>query len=206
MVEVIREKEWPDGLVLYKIYDKKSCDALYAHIDSLEYSTALSRSVQHYGYKYEYTIKEPQTRKLIPTTAPPKVIECIGAALFTLGILKSEPNQYIVNKYLPGEGIGTHRDHHPIFDYDVATLSLGSPIVMTFRPYPLGDSEEKIDVLLPVGSILIFGGDARYKWSHEIVKRKSDVVDGKRIPRGERISVTFRRVRDEYKGVEMEVE
>ena len=205
-MEIVREEGWPDGLVLYKIYDEESCDRLYQHIDSLEYSTALSRSVQHYGYKYEYTIKEPQTRKLVPVSPPPEVIDCIGRALYTLKILRSEPNQYIVNKYLPGEGIGAHRDHHPIFDYDVATLSLGSPIVMTFRPYPLNGSEEKIDVLLPVGSILIFGGDARYQWSHEIVKRKSDMVDGQRVKRGERISVTFRRVRDQYAGVEVPVE
>ena len=197
---------WPEGLYLYsRVYSPKQCDLLYETIDSMEYSTALNRPVQHYGFAYEYTIKEPQTRKLMPTRPAPTFMECIGDALYDTGLLRSHPNQFIVNKYRPGEGIGGHRDHHPIFDYDVATLSLGSDIVMTFRPYPLNGSTETIDVLLTVGSILVFGGDARYNWSHEIAKRKSDTLDGKRVPRGDRISVTFRRVNPEYMGVEVPV-
>lgn len=206
MVKIV-EKGWPNGLILYTdIYSPKQSKMLYDDIDSLEYSKALSRDVQHYGFKYEYTIKEPQTRKLMPAPDPPKYIKCIGDTLHSTGLLQALPNQYIVNKYVPGEGIGAHRDHHPIFDYDVATLSLGSDIVMTFRPYPQKGSTKQIDVVLPVGSILIFGGDARYEWSHEIAKRKSDMVDGEKVKRGKRISVTFRRVKKRYAGIELPIE
>jgi SAM-dependent methyltransferase len=35
-------------------------------------------------------------------------------------------------------------------------------------------------------------GDARYKWSHSIAARLNDKVDGKLLPRGRRVSLTFR--------------
>jgi len=38
------------------------------------------------------------------------------------------------------------------------------------------------------------------KWSHEIKKRKTDLVNNKKITRGVRISVTFRHVNDEFIG------
>jgi hypothetical protein len=44
-----------------------------------------------------------------------------------------------------------------------------------------------------------FGADhdrlgARYEWTHEIPTRRSDAIDGERLPRGRRISLTFRKV------------
>jgi len=71
---------------------------------------------------------------------------------------------------------------------------------MIFRPHPdntLVDPSTICNILLPVGSLAVMQDDARNLWTHEIVKRKSDEIDGKRIKRDTRISITFRTVSDE---------
>lgn len=171
-------------------------------IDGEEWSTDLGRRTQHYGYKYSYSISEPQTAKLTRTTPPPPALHCLAEVLYRNKILKDYPNQIIVNEYEPGQGIGKHRDHHPIFGYDVATMSLGSGLEMQFEPYKNFKKKlpnEPLKIYLEPGSVLVFGGDARYKYSHEIKKRKSDTVDGRKIKRGKRISITFRHVNEEYR-------
>lgn len=194
---------FPDGLR----YIPEALSARYQElvIDLLnneEWSTDLGRRTQHYGYKYSYSISEPQTVKLAPTKPPPSFLNCLAGSLYKTKTLKDYPNQIIVNEYEPGQGIGKHRDHYPIFGYDVATLSLGSGIEMQFEPYKNYKKELPTDPLklyLEPGSVLVFGGDARYKYSHEIKKRKSDIVNGKKIIRGKRISITFRHVNEEYR-------
>lgn len=198
-IKIIHEPVWPDGLVLYTgIFGMDISKKLFDYVNGLKWSEALSRKVQHYGYYYGYNIKEPQTQILEKTAPPPMILQCIADALYNLGILKDYPNQIIVNRYLPGEGIGKHRDHYPIFGRDVATLSLGSDIDMQFEPYKDLVEGEPLVVRLSVGSILVFGGDARMNWSHEIKKRKTDLVNGKKVNRGTRISITFRHVNEEF--------
>lgn len=43
-------------------------------------------------------------------------------------------------------------------------------------------------------SLLVLSGEARFNWTHGIPARKSDVIDGKKIARGRRVSLTFRTV------------
>ena len=45
---------------------------------------------------------------------------------------------------------------------------------------------------LPQRSLLILSGEARYNWSHGIVQRRKDIVNQQLIPRGTRVSLTFR--------------
>lgn len=197
-MEIVKLPEWPEGLTLYTgIISPDKSDTLFRALDKLEWSDALSRKVQQYGYHYPYDIKEPQTRVLEKTVSAPTFLQKIADCIFSLGLLEDYPNQIIVNRYLPGEGIGKHRDHFPIFGKDVAVISLGSDIDMQFEPYA-GESGVPATVRLTVGSLLVFGGDARMKWSHEIKKRKTDTVDGKRVARGVRISITFRHVNEKY--------
>jgi hypothetical protein len=42
-------------------------------------------------------------------------------------------------------------------------------------------------------------GDARYEWMHAVARRAEDVVGDTVIPRGTRLSLTFRRVLDHAK-------
>lgn len=205
-MKIITENEdgpFPDGLILYKrVFDENEASILFDKIDALEWQDALSRKVQHYGYKYDYTIKEPQTRKLIRGPDAPRILSCLADAFERTNLLTEYPNQIIVNKYLPGEGIGAHRDHYPIFGDSVGTISLGSGIEMEFKPYGKYKDElpdTVLKVYLEPGDILVFKGDARMKYSHEIKKRKSDLVNGKKISRGVRISLTFRHVNKQYR-------
>ena len=61
---------------------------------------------------------------------------------------------------------------------------------------------EKVPALLPPRSLLIMCGPARYLWSHGIATRLYDQVPDEQdgaltiTPRGTRISVTFRTVRE----------
>ena len=69
----------------------------------------------------------------------------------------------------------------------IASLSLNSACVMKFT------QTESIDVWLPRRSLVILTEDARYKWKHEIVSRKSDInTQGIRVQRDTRVSLTFR--------------
>lgn len=43
-------------------------------------------------------------------------------------------------------------------------------------------------------SLLVMAGAARYEWTHGIPCRKTDVVNGKLVRRGTRLSLTFRKV------------
>ena len=50
-------------------------------------------------------------------------------------------------------------------------------------------------IYLPPRSLLVMAGPARYQWQHYIPHRKSDMVDGMRLPRApRRVSLTFRQV------------
>jgi hypothetical protein len=49
-------------------------------------------------------------------------------------------------------------------------------------------------VYLPPRSLLVLRGDARYMWSHGIASRHRDKVDQQLLPRGRRVSLTFRQV------------
>lgn len=164
----------------------------------------IGRETIHYGYEYDYSIREPHKKVLQKVKRAPYFLRCISKILYDDRLLRNYPNQIIINKYIPGQGISAHRDHYPIFDNDIATLSLGSPIVMEFKPHKsnknIKHQDKKIELLLKPGSLLVFGDDARYKWTHEIKKRKTDKYNGKKLIRGERISITFRTVMPEYRG------
>jgi alkylated DNA repair dioxygenase AlkB len=102
-------------------------------------------------------------------------------------------NQMLVNEYLPGQGIALHRDYEP-FDRTVVSLSLLAPCVMDFRCVADGRRERR---LLPRRSLLILQDEARYGWEHGIARRKTDRYVGTVIPRARRLSITFRRTKDE---------
>ena len=182
----------PTPLIQKIVYDE--LDALFG-----DNSYQLLRQTLHYGYTYDYTIREPRTIKLKKTTQPPEWIKCLGDLFFEDGLLKNRPNQYIINKYLPGEGISAHRDHHPIFGNSIATLSLGSEYIMEFKSHKTNKHKNiKKEIVLPIGSLLVMSDSSRYFYTHEIKKRKSDIINNVRKKRGNRISITFRTVNSQF--------
>jgi len=168
--------------------------AIIAELDKYEWKpvtkSAQSRKVQHYGFAYDYASGRVGS---VCDDLPPCLMGlrqiladfCIGTGLTDV---QYEPNQCIVNDYQPGQGISKHVDaagYGPV----IGSFTLGSGAVMTFRHKDLVE-----DVYVKADSLYVMTGDARYQWTHEMPSRKSDMVDGTRVKRGRRVSITFRSV------------
>lgn len=155
--------------------------ALLDKIDGQPWLTDLKRRVQHYGYKYDY--KARNVDKGLCLGALPKWLTPIADKL------ESNPSQAIVNEYLPGQGISAHVDCVPCFDGTIASLSLGAGTTMVFAR-----KGHRQEMYLEPRSLLMLSGEARYDWTHAIPARKNDVIEGVKVERKRRVSVTFRTV------------
>lgn len=112
------------------------------------------------------------------------------------------PENTVINEYIPPLGIGPHRDYLT-FGPTVACVSLGSDIVMDFI-HP--ERELRVPVFVPVRSLWVITGEARYQWQHSIATRLTDMVHGERKARGRRVSITFRIAKDERAVAEARME
>lgn len=159
-------------------------------IDDNPWLNDLKRRVQHYGYKYDY-----RKRRIDPSMHIGKIPDwcaSIAKKIKDKGLIDFEPDQVIVNEYLPGQGISNHIDCEPCFEDTIISLSLNSLCVMQFT----SDSfpRKVIPVLLEPRSLIILKGESRYKWMHGIKAVKSDNYYGQKISRNRRVSLTFRKV------------
>jgi len=175
------------------------CSKLLAGVDRLPWDSAtLRRRTQQYGYRYDY-----QSRSVhpLPAAAIPAVLEPVIDRLLQLRVLTARPDQVIVNEYLPGQGIAAHVDQPLVFADGIASVTLGSPCVMSFRRH--GEHHPQY---LAVGSAVALRREARYSWTHEIAARKSDTWMGRVLPRSRRVSLTFRSMKSVQKQKEEEEE
>ena len=163
---------------------------LLAEIDKHEWLTDLKRKVQHYGFKYDYKARKVNHDMHIGEL--PEWLKKLSQKLQKDGHIPEVADQVIVNEYLPGQGISGHIDCEPCFEKTIVSLSLGSSCVMDFTNKD--DKTKKIPVWLAPKSLIVLGGEARYKWLHGIATRKSDEWNGHRYARQRRVSLTFRRV------------
>jgi len=162
--------------------------ALLSAIDAQSWLLDLRRRVQHYGFRYDY-----KARKLVPSMylGPlPEWTVFLVDRLVSAGHMPERPDQMIVNEYLPGQGISTHVDCVPCFGPAICSLSLGSQCVMDLTSV---DADKKTSVVLERRSALVLADEARYKWRHAIAGRKTDRIQGLAVPRGRRVSLTFRK-------------
>lgn len=151
---------------------------LLEFIDQQEWNNKLHRRTQHYGCEYEYT------QKTASRGAPP-IPACYGPLINRLlekGVLRTRPDQMIVNEYVPGQGIASHVDSPSAFADGIAYVSLGGGIVMDFVR-----GESRREVYLAPRSVVSLHGSARYEWHHGITPRKSDY----RAKRERRVLLTF---------------
>lgn len=149
-------------------------------VDALPWRRDWKRRIQVYGVGYgdgETTVEPPL----------PPPLAALGRRLRAEGWLEAEPANAVVNEYLPGQGIGAHRDY-AVFG-SVASVSLGCWCLIELRHASTG---ARFDAPLAPRSMLRLAGAARWHWSHAIAARRSDVIAGVRVPRGRRVSVTFR--------------
>lgn len=179
-------------------------DALVDAIDSQPWLTAaetgVQRRTQQYGWTYSYHSAGNYSKKGINGgesnfigTLPDWLGNLVERAT-EAGLAKEPFNQVSVNEYVDGRGIGQHTDTTEGFKGPVASLSLLSPVVLTFRD----SAKHEVPVLLPHRSFLCLDGESRTEWSHGIKSknraRKVDVFDGREYTRQRRIAITFRQV------------
>jgi len=154
--------------------------SLVKDIDSLPWNLSLARRTQHYGKTYDYSARDT---KADAPPIPPQ-FDFLLDRLVEQEILKTRPNQLIINEYVPGQGIGMHIDNVFQFQDGIVSISLHSNIAMMFTK----EGAPKKELLLERRSLLSLHADARYLWKHGIAARKKD--NG--CLRGRRISLTFR--------------
>ena len=131
-----------------------------------------------------------------PAEAPPPIPEWarpLARSIKDLGLPAFLPTRLDCLRYTPPDGqIGAHSDD-PWSGPTVCLLTLAAETVMTFE---LKDSERKlaryrnlapVRVRLPPRSLLVFTGDARWKFNHSI--KPADIKYG---ATGQRILLTFR--------------
>ncbi len=169
---------------------------IIAKIDTNDWSNELERRVQHYGWRYDY--KSRQVDPSMHIGPLPDWANRVAQRLVDEGYLGILPDQVIVNEYRENQGIAPHIDSESSFADGVAMISMWETWEMVFKKRRGGD---KVTRKLERRSATILTGEARYGWTHAILKRKSDpgaVKPGNkkpsRIPRDRRISLTFRKV------------
>jgi alkylated DNA repair dioxygenase AlkB len=169
------------GLSYRPIYTDLDAETrLVEAIDQELWDTSWERRRQLYGFGYG---RKEGLERDIPNWARPLIDR-----LHRDGIGERPFDQMLVNEYLPGQGIAMHLDHKP-FDRTVVSLSLLSACVMDFRRLSDGHRES---LLLEQRSLLVLSDAARYEWQHGIARRQNDRWRGIKLPRGRRLSVTFR--------------
>jgi len=157
---------------------------LLAEVDAAEWSTEMSRRVQHYGWRYRYKERSVSPSDKLGPLPPWATV--LAQRLLDRGLVSELPDQVIVNEYKGKQGISKHIDCLPCFRGAIAMISLLEPWEMNFWP-PQG---EKVARVLDTRSVAVITGPARETWMHEIPSRK-------REPWGERqrrVSLTFRKV------------
>ena len=154
------------------------------------------RTVVHYGYKFRYGSNDVDCLNPLSNDGLPEFSQSLIKKLLFTGQFQNKPDQLTINKYEPGDGIPPHIDNPVAFAEPLATLSLGSPVIMEMKS-PDG---KKVSILLKPRTLILFTKDSRYLWTHGIQARKTDVVyyESSKVPsllkRSTRISMTFRKV------------
>lgn len=156
---------------------------LLKYINERPWETEFKRWVQHYGYHYDYRARIVEPQGYIGPL--PMWMQAVAQRL----AWSNGPDQCLVNKYEPGQGIAAHIDCEPCFGDRIASLSLGSGATMQFTK---GDQKEEL--YLEPQSLLTLSVCARYEWKHGIPPRKSDILNGFKVSRQRRVSLTFRTV------------
>ncbi|VTR97022.1 alpha-ketoglutarate-dependent dioxygenase AlkB [Tuwongella immobilis] len=179
-----------EGMTYFRDFVNESDEiTLLNTIDRQPWCADMRRRVQHYGYRYEY--KSRATRPDAYLGPLPTWLEEWTRLLLQGKHFPVAPDQAIVNEYSPGQGIAPHVDCVSCFSDTVASLSLGSSCVMSFKN--IVTSQER-PWFIERRSLLVLTGKARFDWKHAIAPRRSDLVNGQRVLRGRRVSLTFRKM------------
>jgi alkylated DNA repair dioxygenase AlkB len=177
------------GLFIYPNFiDEEKEQQLLEEIDCQIWVVDYLRRLQYYGYRNE--LEKPYN--LIPFPVPiPETIQQLSEEIVKQKILTYQPDQVIINEYVPGEGIKPHKDR-AYYENQICGVNLGSGCIMKFIK---GKNLEVVDVEVPRRSLYVMQDDARKKWSHGIPPRKKDNINGNISHRERRVSITYRKVK-----------
>ena len=172
----------PSGLAYQEGFLSVAEEAeLMEWIDGHAWNLEYSRRRQFYGRSYN----RPDE-----VTEIPGLFLGLARRLFDEGLVTAPPDHVLINDYLPGQGIAAHMDEMPHPNSQVVTISLLDSYPMLFAR---NGSTETYEQWLGRRSVAVMSGLSRTEWTHEIVKRKADVIQGGgRRVRGRRVSVTYR--------------
>ncbi|WP_158828496.1 alpha-ketoglutarate-dependent dioxygenase AlkB [Mucilaginibacter lacusdianchii] len=177
------------GLFLYPDFIDEATELqLLKEIDSQTWIVDYLRRLQYYGYRNE--LEKPYDLIPFPVSMPP-LMNQLSQQLVEKNIIVLQPDQVIINEYVPGEGLKPHKDR-AYYENQICGVNLGSGCVMRFIR---GKNEEIIDVEVPRRSVYVMQDDARKKWKHGIPPRKKDKIDGDVKHRDRRVSITYRKVK-----------
>jgi alkylated DNA repair dioxygenase AlkB len=177
------------GLFLYPDFiDEAKEKQLLDEIDSQTWIVDYLRRLQYYGYRNE--LDKPYDLIPFPIPMPPLIYQ-LSQEIVGQQILLHQPDQVIINEYVPGEGIKPHKDR-AYYENQICGVNLGSGCIMRFIK---GKNEEVVDIVIPRRSLYVMQDDARKKWKHGIPPRKKDNIAGTLQQRERRVSITYRKVK-----------
>jgi alkylated DNA repair dioxygenase AlkB len=177
------------GLFVYPDFiDEAREKQLLNEIDNQIWIVDYLRRLQYYGYRNE--LEKPYDLIPFPIPMPPLIYQ-LSQELVEQKILLLQPDQVIINEYVPGEGIKPHKDR-AYYENQICGVNLGSGCIMRFIK---GMNEQIIDIEIPRGSLYVMQDDARKKWKHGIPPRKKDNIAGTVKHRERRVSITYRKVK-----------
>ncbi|OCH94483.1 hypothetical protein OBBRIDRAFT_789174 [Obba rivulosa] len=192
------------------LFERAGSSTAMSPLGSSVLGTASTSGLPHFLTSLLGTLSELLRTLLPPTT---------HALLFPAPGTQKWARQAIVNLYHPGAGIAPHVDLLGRFGDGIVGVSLGAGCAMRFERVRCGasggtvlrestsegkvredddDDDDACAVYLPEGSVIVLSEEARYEWTHGIQKRTEDLVEDEDrrgcswIPRGTRLSITFR--------------
>ena len=175
------------GLILYRNFLSNSMEnELLNEIDSQKWVVDYDRRLQYYGYRNE--LEKPYDLVEFPVPMPP-LIKQLSQEIVNRHILITQPDQVIINEYLPGQGIRPHKDRN-YFENQICGINLGSGCIMRFIK-----GADVVDIEVPRRSLYVMQDEVRYEWKHAIPPRKKDIIDGNIQHRERRWSITYRKVK-----------
>ena len=150
------------------------------------WDTSISRRVIHFGYRYNYHgLNKEQEVYPVPEWLTLLFLKCKTS--LNLPIDDESKLTAIVNEYFPGQGIAPHIDDPKIFGDSIICIVLNSGCNVQFSTQRSNDS-----FYIKNKAMYCMTQDARYMYRHSIDKKTYDVVDGMKVERKRRVSITFR--------------
>jgi alkylated DNA repair dioxygenase AlkB len=167
-IESHPEGALPEGFIYGPdIVPEALADDLVARFDTLPFENFEfhgfegNRRIVSFGWKYDYTGRG-QLRQSAPVPGFLDPLKQLAADF--AGLDADDFQQALITEYVPGAGIGWHRDK-PMFE-DVVAFSFENPCRLRFRRK--NDGWDRAALTVAPRSAYLLRGPAREQWEHSI--------------------------------------